>query len=632
MRAGRALVSGLCALALCAGARRARADDAAPVDTAPDRQPQWLQFHAGRVDIDADNRELELSRGVAVRLDRYRLTGDHLKLYRGPRGVVVEGAGRVAFCPCPDPPVTIGFSSVTVAPPSDMLIDQPTLRLGGVPVMWLPWLWLRSPDRLGVLPPRLSWRGKDGLLAGSGVHVPIGSRASALDVRASGYLLGGAEIESRVSTPATSTLLRWDHLRQSLLAVDARGAIHARSGAVAAWSVDAVRGARGRYGTLGLEQAARLYDRAGFAVMRARGAGVIGLGVQTDALRGGPVDRPGALGPWLHLGAGGALDGAGSADTSLRVTTLHDRDAGDATLAVQRGELELAGRPGPLGASVALHERLDAAGTGRAGGLAAFGAGRARVELPLVRAWGGRDPLQHVVAPFIEAGGGAVASRDQAFAEPQPIADGGFASAVGGVRSSFGRWSSHAGASATVAGGLVGKPASAEPALEARVGATAAFAALRSQVAWLARRRDALVVGAHARAGREDGLHLGGYVDGRLAVEPVAARWLDADAFDAPRVGWFDRRGWTVGGELAVPWTDWLVSAAGVDYDVTARELLAVRGFARLPPPLRLSRAAGDGRASARSRGCGRLGDAGSRAVTLASRGICAVAPATAIG
>lgn len=580
MWSSRALVPLLSSVAVLLATARASAVEPPALDAASDHAagPWWLDFRAGRVDIDAENRELSLSRGVVVRVDRYRLTSDHLELHRGPRGIIVDGPGRVAFCPCPDPPVTIGFRSVTVAPPTDMLIEQPTLRLGGVPVMWLPWLWLRSPDRVGVLPPRVAWRGRDGLLAGTGVHVPFGSRKTALDLRAAGYFKGGAELEARLSTPATSTLVRWDHLRQSLLAIDAHGADSARSGAVAAWSVDAVRGARGRYATLGLEEAARRYDRAELALIRARGAGVIGFGAASDAARGGALDRIGAAGPWLHLGAGGALDGAGSADTSLLVTTLHDRAAGDATMATQHGEIELAARPGPIVTTLALGERVDAATTGTAGGLAGLGSARARAELPLQRSWGEGDPLRHILAPFIEGGGGAVATRDRPFAEPTPIVDGAFTSLVGGVRSWFGRWSSHAGASASAAAGWVGKPGSAEPAVTGLASATHPFAALDGRVAWLPEQRHALVVRTRARLGREDGVHLGGHLDGRLDVEPVAARWLARDANASPRVGWFDVPGWSAGGELGVPWTDWLVSAAALDYDVTARELLAVSG------------------------------------------------------
>src|SRR5690606_3055763 len=103
-----------------------------------------------------------------------RLTSERLSLTRGPRGIVVDGEGRVAFCRCPEAPVSIGFTSATVAPPTDLLIEQPTVYVGEVPVFWLPYFWLRSKNRLGLLPPKIAYRGGDGLLMGGGVHVPLG--------------------------------------------------------------------------------------------------------------------------------------------------------------------------------------------------------------------------------------------------------------------------------------------------------------------------------------------------------------------------------------------------------------------------------------------------------------------------
>src|SRR5207244_11312844 len=57
--------------------------------------------------------------------------------------LVVKGPGRVALCPCPDPPITLGFTTAR-ASPADLVVENPTLRAGGVPVAWLPYFWLRS--------------------------------------------------------------------------------------------------------------------------------------------------------------------------------------------------------------------------------------------------------------------------------------------------------------------------------------------------------------------------------------------------------------------------------------------------------------------------------------------------------
>ena len=56
------------------------------------------------------------------------------------------------------------------------------------------------------LPPRLAWRGADGLLAGPGVHLPwveSGGRLAALDIYVSGYSSGGAELATGEAVEAT---------------------------------------------------------------------------------------------------------------------------------------------------------------------------------------------------------------------------------------------------------------------------------------------------------------------------------------------------------------------------------------------------------------------------------------------
>lgn len=573
----------LLARPLRAEPRVAAEHDRRAADPAHHRKPYWLEFSAGRVDIDASSNELELRDHVVVRVDRYRLTSDRLKLHRGPRGVVVEGNGRVAFCPCPDPPVSIGFSSVTVAPPTDMLIAQPTLRIGNVPVLWLPYLWLRSPNRIGILPPKVAWRAQDGLLLGSGVHIPFGPTPehgwrSALDLRAAGYVKGGAEVDARVATPATSTLVRWDHLRRSLLEIDAHGSAVQHSAGSLAWQLDAIRGARGLEGTIQLEPAARRYDRAELVAMRSSGAGLVALGVRADAARGGPLDRFGAVGPRAHLGLGGALGDVGDVDSGVDVESVHAPGYGSATLAVQRLELGLDARPGPFSAGVKAREELDAGTTDSAGGVLVRTAARARFGLPLVREYGsGPGPLVHRVEPYVEGGGGYATSHASVFAEPA-LVDGGLVSAVAGLDNALGSTSNRAGATLGVRAGYVGPARRPVPAVAGRLGASLDWLALRSDAAWLPRQPRDVVEATRLRVGREDGLHVTGYVEGRSGASPTLARLLVADAFDAPAQGWFDQDGFSTGAGLGVPWTRWLASAVSADYDLRSRRLLGVRG------------------------------------------------------
>src|SRR6187402_3714857 len=170
-RARRSLVAIGAALAGALAPAPARAE----VPPAPDAHGREFRvdFSARNLDVDAELGELSLSGDVVVTVGRYRLGGQRVKLKRGPRGISVEGGGDIAFCKCESPPVTLGYSSVTIAPPSDVLIQGAVLRAHGVPLFWLPYLWLRSPDRVGLIFPSAEWRGDDGLLLGSGVHLPF---------------------------------------------------------------------------------------------------------------------------------------------------------------------------------------------------------------------------------------------------------------------------------------------------------------------------------------------------------------------------------------------------------------------------------------------------------------------------
>lgn len=373
----------------------------APVEEQPRDVPYWVNFQAGRVEADPEMQRLELDDDVVVQVDRYRLRSEHLILTRGPRGIVVDGEGRVAFCPCENAPIEFGFDRATVAPPTDLVLEQPTLRVGGVPVFWLPYLWLRSPSRFGLLAPEFAWRGSEGLLAGAGVHIPFNATSdapppAALDIRAAGYFKGGARVSSMLMTPSTSTAVVWDHLNSSVMQLDAQGSRTGEAGATLAWRAEALRGRRSRQSTISLEQAARRYDRASIDAAGAEHGGVWGMGVEWQAERGGSFDAPGTFGPLAHVGYGGAVGNAGSADTSIGARTLYDRDRGTASLLLQRGELLLAARPGPFGTELALVELVDGAVTRDTTRVALHTGARAHIGLPLGRQLGAEIGRAHV--------------------------------------------------------------------------------------------------------------------------------------------------------------------------------------------------------------------------------------------
>src|SRR6188768_885636 len=224
-RARGSLLLGLAAFSLL-GSFQVRAQAEVPKAPSAHGREFRVDFSARHLAVDAELGELSLSGDVEVTVGRYRLGGERVRLKRGPRGIGVEGGGDIAFCSCPNPPVTLGYSSVTIAPPSDVLIKHAVLRAGGVPIFWLPYLWLRSPDRLGLIFPSVEWRGEDGLLLGSGVHVPFDSNqgrpaARALDIGAFGYVNGGARVEARLFTPQSTSFVRWDYTDGSALSIDA---------------------------------------------------------------------------------------------------------------------------------------------------------------------------------------------------------------------------------------------------------------------------------------------------------------------------------------------------------------------------------------------------------------------------
>jgi len=543
-----------------------------------------VDFRAGRVDVDMKLQELELADDVVVRVDRYRLTSQRLKLRRSKRGIIVQGEGEVALCPCPNAPVSLGFDSATVAPPTDLLIEDPTLRVGGVPMFWLPYLWLRSPDRLGLLPPRLAWRGDDGLLVGTGVHVPMGPRDESgrrwsWDLATSGYVKGGGVVESRLATHHTTTLVKWDYLRDHLLAVDGRGSVaRADADASAAWRIDTLRGQRGRVGTVSLEEAARLRDRAELSIGHHGPVVVGGLAVRADAVRGEQLERWGSVGPRGQAAVAGPLGTLGTAETGVYVATVQDQDTGAASVLSSQSLVELGARPGPFACGLALSERLDLTTTEFTQGGATETEVVADLSLPLVRSFGDRgDPIRHWVEPFVELGGRTAQRFDVPLDSEWPRS-GDVLRATAGTTTAIGRYGSRGAGRLTLGGGLVGPTEDLAPAVAARATARADAAALRAESYWFPQERDAAVAAVRTRLGPSDSVHLEGYLEGSHEVDPVTTRWLSRGLGFSPRSAWFDADGWTAGTSLSIPWTAWLASRAGVDRDLSAEAWLAMHG------------------------------------------------------
>ncbi len=459
-------------------AGRAHADDPLTVEEA--------QALADEVEIDTRGRELHLKHNVEVALPPFVLRSDELTISRGKRGLAVEGDGRLNFCPCLGTPVALGFSGASVAPPGDLFLGSPTLRLLGVPVFWLPYFWLRSPARAGLLPPRVAYRGKDGFFVGGGVQFPFASVDAprrtwpivetepdrSVVLRAGAYTTGGLNVTAAYYSATSTDVVEYD-VRGNAGVKLALNASDPAGGDRLAYEVNAYRGARSLDSTTDLEQAARAFDR-GRIETRAHdetgGARVYGFGgVSGLGVRG----RDYAEGVWTGPEAGAGLDAVlgprvfvhGDASALGRARTAYDvgdvSNAAQATaessdvrsLAIMRANARIEGSldAGPFDVGVA------AGGAGAFGGVtsaasalatdtenrpAVQGIAFARVEpsVPLGRTFG--EDLLHRLEPGLVALGAIEhhASAPDALLDALPTRAGAVGAFGARVRSVLGAW------------------------------------------------------------------------------------------------------------------------------------------------------------------------------------------------
>lgn len=552
----------------------ARAEVPAP----PERREFRVDFSAKHLDVDADLGELSLSGDVVVTVGRYRLGGDKVRLKRGPRGVGVSGGGDIAFCSCEAPPVTLGYSSVTIAPPSDVLMENAVLRAGGVPLFWLPYLWLRSPDRVGVVFPSVEWRGDDGLLIGSGIHVPFDSNqgrpaSRALDIGAFGYLEGGVRVDARLLTPQSTSLVRWDFLDESALTIDAHAAASGETAAIWAFDVDASRGPRGRVSQTALEAAARRYDHGRFGAGSV-GSTMVAVGVAADGQRGAWLSDPLALGPFGVVATGGELGRSSSYALDLAAGSWFG--AGDQlspdgeTRALQRGSLESALPLGPVLVRAAGFEQAEVLSLpGQAASKLRAGAGLS-LGLPLVRRF---ESATHSIAPQL------LGRVERQFWDGTAAT---FALATAGVASALGSGPRGPAGKVWLGAGLAGDPEDPALVTEASAGVDGRLLGLRL-AAVAEPEPQAAEATARLRLGARSGTTLVGYAEARTERAPAAAAaQAGGDVLPAfHELGAYDRAGLTTGAELTLDLWSVVALGGGVDVDPLEQDLLAVRSFAR---------------------------------------------------
>jgi hypothetical protein len=593
----------------------------------PARPDDRLTFRADRLEGDAAAGDLTLAGRVELAYDRYRLRSDRLLLHFDRGTIVFTGEARVALCPCPDPPIAFVAAGGSFAPPGDLVLRYPRVAVAGVPVFGLPWLWLRAPGEIGLLPPLLALRGSDGLLLGSGVRLPWrgpGGAMEVLDVSAGGYTTGGAEIGARLAMAGGSLGVTADLVHGTRVALDGRGAFvpEEARGLGVAFAIDAIRGDRARSGTVDLAPAAQAFDTgaaevslradagsvsavvAGGALARAwRGEGPIAAGPRLTLALGGPI---GGLGSWSADAGGVVLGGAESSSGAPATLPLGSASAG----------AELDARPGPFELRASARARGRFAGDGSSGAEGgpsseAAAAARLDLELPFARTFvavPGEVPLAHWIAPALSLRG-AVAAQQGAFFVPiggavpgaSWIAAAGLSTALGRQAGTAIRLDARAGA--TGDGGAAQALLHARLGVDARLAAAAVEAAAMGEPIGDAREPDPLLRAATlaSPAGAP-----GAALLGRLRIGPATGLWLRLDAaaqegggagaaravaagawaaLPGDDLAYLAAPGWTGGAELSIPWARAVRTAVRADLDLAARTLLAARALAEYRHP-----------------------------------------------
>jgi len=530
-----------------------------------------VEFEAERVQVEADLGSLELDGNVRVQAQRYRLMSPHLQLRRGPRGVEADGTADVACCTCDEPPIRLRVSHATLAPPTDALFINPRLEVGGVPVFWLPALWLRAPTRMGLTLPKIAYRGDDGLFVGGGAYLPLkveeGRVTRSLTLGAGAYLVKGARVEAELDTESSTSRIAWDRVQQTALELDAHGSA-ALSDATFAYRIDALRGARAPSVSSSLEVSARRMDRARISVSRVDQL-ALGFGVRADAPRGGAMSDLGAIGPELYLGSARGLGDSVSYDVFALSRTTATSGSHSQTELFQRGTLSAKLRPGPLGVDVTAAESGDLQVNEYSTEGLLRGGLQARIGLPLSRQFGS---VAHFMEPLLVARG-LVDARPRG----SQLNDERTLLAAAGIDSSLGQRTSRQALALTVRGGALSYVGDLRAVGVARVSADARWVGLAQSLATLTR-GPSWVSLSRARLGKRDGLHLLLRADGASNGTPGRARVLFDESWFDPARPFLDRDGWNAGSELSVPWTRAFSTTASLDYDLTSRELLATWG------------------------------------------------------
>ncbi|MCK6587175.1 MAG: hypothetical protein L6Q76_06275 [Polyangiaceae bacterium] len=569
--------------------------------------PENLTFRAQKAETDADMGHVTLEGDVEIVFGRARVVSDALRLVRTPGGgAIFDGEARLAFCPCPDPPAAIAFAGGEVFPEGDLTLRFPRLELFGLPVFALPWIWIRAPHQVGIFPPSIAWRGDDGLILGSGMHVPWAGEDGeprVFQATAAGYLKGGVEVGVAYEGPSSQARAALDWYRDPRVELFARGFRrfdlnpngNAAGGdsrdegdfykAGAAWDVDAIRGDWARARTVDLSAAARPYDsmaaETSLRIGNRAASGFLSTFMTGRAWRG---DGRIAGGPGASLSLSGPLSRRGAWDALIMGSVLRD-DQMDSAAGLGIGLLgaEMTLRPGPFQVRLSSRERVQAATRGPDASLSAGASAGASIGLPLIRRFGDVDErpgsLVHVIEPSLEAQAAAEHGHTSLF-RSQWDAGAHFLWKTAASLATSWENSTGSGASVGLRAGLVG--------LDRPRAAGRAVAAARTL--WFSGDLEAaLIPGGSAasyavlarfRAGPPGGIELRADVAVEGGSEAAAARVFSGDPgaifFATDRLDYLVTEGLSGSSTLSIPWTRWLRTRASAAADFTAERLLAI--------------------------------------------------------
>lgn len=544
-----------------------------------------VHLSADEAEAELEPLRLRLRGNVIVTCGAYRLTSDELGLQRLDDGLVVEGPASIDLCACESAPLALGFDRARIDEDGDLRLTWPRLEVGGTTAFALPWFWLRPPSKPGLLPPRIAWRGRDGLLLGGGVHLPWNEGASFLALGAAAYTRGGFEATARLRTPTSTTSFRWDRRGEDLVAVEAAGTAALAPTADITWSVDALRGPRALPGTADVHAISRPYDRA--EVMSASWLGplLVGTGFRAYGARNAFASGH-AIGPRISLASGSALGWLGGWDAQLLGEVLAIEDTLFASQAAHALHadigVDLATQAGPVVFSQRGRASSMVVSAGRSSSVDARALAGLRASLPLVRSYAlGSDELVHLVEPHADLSARFVHTAGAFFEnDGTPLGRAGTLLAATGLRTAA---QSH-GTTTSLDVGVGALLPSLEPVVRPKL-------AHRTRLLAFALEGAAQNDGDHwgrallgrVRMGPPEAGHLELHVAHRQGLDPTLARLLASET--SRPFGFLAWPGTSGGADAAMPLGRAFLVRAGADLDFDGATVLAARGSAEWRHP-----------------------------------------------